>query len=183
MSIDIDDDREIPRFELIFRIFGMVPVLFLYSTVASTLTLSTILMIVFQQKYPKWWFRFKYHQKEYSMRVYAYCTYLVDQCPSTTDKQNVHVEIDFPGQDVSEKLSRWAPLYKIILGIPHMLCLFALFVAALVSVVFAWFAILFTKRYPKCLSNFVIGFLRWELRFEAYAILMVTDEYPPFSMQ
>jgi hypothetical protein len=57
-----------------------------------------------------------------------------------------------------------------------------LWIAAFVAVVVAWFAILVTGRYPRALFDFVVGVARWSLRVGAYAFLLVTDEYPPFSL-
>jgi hypothetical protein len=83
----------------------------------------------------------------------------------------------------STDLNRWLPLVKWLLAIPHYVVLAVLGVAALVCVVIAWFAILFTGQYPRGLFGFVVGVLRWSLRVRAYAFLMVTDQYPPFQFE
>src|SRR5665811_681769 len=107
-------------------------------------------------------------------------TLLTDQYPSTVEEQSVHLQFDYP--DVERDLNRWLPLVKWLLAIPHFIVLFVLFVAAFFAVVIAWFAILFTGRYPRGLFDFVVGVARWGLRVQAYATLLVTDRYPPFSL-
>lgn len=79
-------------------------------------------------------------------------------------------------------VGRWLWLVKWLLAIPHFIVLFFLSIAAFVSVVIAWFAILFTGRYPRGLFDFVEGVFRWWTRVVAYAFVLVTDEYPPFSL-
>ncbi|MCH7810534.1 MAG: DUF4389 domain-containing protein, partial [Chloroflexi bacterium] len=71
---------------------------------------------------------------------------------------------------------------KWLLAIPHYIVLFFLGVLAVIAVVVAWFAILFTGRYPKGLFDFVVGVGRWGLRVQAYSFLLVTDRYPPFRL-
>jgi hypothetical protein len=103
-----------------------------------------------------------------------------DRYPSTDDHQSVH--LDYPYPDVSRDLNRWMPLVKWLLAIPHYIILFFLTIAAFIAVVAAWFAILFTGRYPRELFNFVEGVFRWSNRVTAYALLLMTDVYPPFSL-
>ena len=72
---------------------------------------------------------------------------------------------------------------KWFLAIPHYVVLVFLYIASLVVVVIAWFAILFTGRYPRGMFDFVEGVTRWGVRVVAYAFTLVTDRYPPFSLQ
>lgn len=150
-------------------------------SVSAGLFLATVLMIVFRRRYPRWWFDFARELARFSGRVVAYVALLTDRYPSTVDEQSLHLEIDYP-EDV-ESLNRWLPLVKWLLAIPHYIILLALGVAALVVTVIAWFAILFTGRYPAGLFQFVVGVGRWGLRVQAYAFLLVTDRYPPFSLE
>ena len=74
------------------------------------------------------------------------------------------------------------PLVKWFLAIPHFLVLVVLLVGVIVAFVIAWFAILFTDRFPRPLFDYVVGVLRWWVRVSAYAIWLVTDRYPPFGL-
>ncbi|MGA7228880.1 MAG: DUF4389 domain-containing protein, partial [Acidimicrobiia bacterium] len=148
--------------------------------IVGGLFLATLLMIVFRQKYPRWWFDFALQLNRFSARVGAYLALLTDRYPSTVEEQSVHLDLDYP--DVERDLSQWMPLIKWLVAIPHYVILLVLFVITFFLVVVAWFAILFTGRYPKGIFDFVVGVGRWSLRVSAYAFLLVTDEYPPFSL-
>jgi len=147
--------------------------------IAGGLFAATVLMIVFRQRYPRWWFDFALELARFGTRVGAYLLLLTDQYPSTVEEQSVHLHIDYP--DVERDLNRWLPLVKWLLAIPHVIVLFVLSIGAFFAVVIAWFAILFTGQYPRGLFDFVVGVARWWLRVQAYASLLVTDRYPPFS--
>jgi len=150
------------------------------ATGAGVLALPVLLMIVFRQKYPRWWFDFNLQLARFSTRVMAYLALMSDVYPSTDEEQTVRLDLDYP--NVEQDLNRWLPLVKWLLAIPHYIVLFFLFIAAVVAVIVAWFAVLFTGRYPRAIFDFVEGVLRWGLRVEAYALLLVTDRYPPFSL-
>jgi hypothetical protein len=137
-------------------------------------------MLLFRQKYPQWWFDWNLALTRFSYRVTSYLALLRDEYPSTDEEQAVHVDVPYP--DAVRDLNRWLPLVKWFLAIPHYIVLFFLFIAAFVCVIIAWFAILFTGRYPEGLFNFVTGVLRWSLRVSAYAFLLTTDRYPPFRL-
>jgi hypothetical protein len=149
--------------------------------IAAGLFLATLLMILFRQRYPRWWFDFALELARFSTRIGAYLALLTDQYPSTVEEQDVHLDLDYP--DAERDLNRWLPLVKWLLAIPHYLVLIVLTVGALFAVVFAWFAILVTGRYPRGLFDFVVGVGRWGLRVQAYAFLLLTDRYPPFSLR
>lgn len=151
------------------------------TSIVGSLFLVTLLMILFRQRYPKWWFDFARELTRFSARVTAYFALVTDRYPSTVEEQSVHLEIDYP--DVERDLNRWLPLVKWFLAIPHFIILFFLGIGAFFAVVIAWFAILFTGSYPKGLFDFVVGVGRWSLRVYAYAFLLVTDRYPPFSLE
>jgi Domain of unknown function (DUF4389) len=84
---------------------------------------------------------------------------------------------------VNNDLNRWMPLVKWLLAIPHYIVLGFLAIGAFFAVVIAWFAILASGQYPRGLFDFVVGVGRWGLRVNAYAFLLVTDRYPPFSLR
>ena len=141
--------------------------------------LPLVLMLVFRQKYPRWWFDWNLNLLRFSNRITAYMALLDDRYPSTDEEQSVHLDFAYPD---ARSLNRWLPLVKWLLAIPHYFVLVFLWIAALFSIVLAWFAILFTGHYPRGLFDFVVGVLRWSNRVNAYAITLVTDQYPPFSL-
>jgi hypothetical protein len=147
---------------------------------AAFLFFGPLLMILFRQKYPRWWFDWNREVLRFENRITAYLALMDDHYPSTDERQSVH--LDFPYPDAQRDLNRWLPLVKWLLAIPHYIVLVFLWLAALVSVVIVWFAILFTGRYPRGLFEFVDGVLRWTNRVVAYAFVLVTDEYPPFRL-
>ena len=145
----------------------------------GVLVVPVLLMILFRGKYPRWWFDWNVELTRFSTRVSAYFLLLRDEYPSTDEEQAVHIEIDYP--DAERDLNRWLPLVKWLLVLPHYIVLAFLAVVLLAITVIAWFAIVFTGRYPRGMFNFVVGWNRWALRVSAYAFLLTTDRYPPFS--
>ena len=201
LTIDYPE-RLLNRLTSFFRIFTVIPIAIVISLLTSPgaswghhthnwsmgaasgvgiLFFSTLLMIVFQQKYPKWWFDWNLNITKFGARVLSYLTLVTDVYPSTDEEQAVHIDIPYP--DVKKDLNRWYPIFKWFLAIPHYIVLAFLIFAATVCVVIAWFAILFTGRYPIGIFDFVIGVYRWGLRVGAYAFMLVTDKYPPFSLE
>jgi len=150
------------------------------TSITGALFTVTLLMILFRRRYPRWWFDFALELARFGARVSAYLALVTDRYPSTVEEQSVHLDIDYP--DVERDLNRWLPLVKWFLAIPHFIVLAFLWIAAIVVVIVAWFAILFTGSYLRGLFDFVVGVGRWSLRVYAYAFLLVTDEYPPFSL-
>ena len=144
------------------------------------LVLPTALMLLFRRKYPRWWFDWNLELTRFSTRCLAYLSLLRDEYPSTDEEQAVHLELRYPE---AEELNRYLPLVKWLLAVPHYIVLAVLGVAAAFCVILAWFAILLTGRYPRGLFDFVTGVFRWSLRVGAYAFLLTTDRYPPFSLQ
>jgi hypothetical protein len=137
-------------------------------------------MIIVRMRYPRWWFDFSRELTRFEARVGAYMALLTDRYPSTVEEQSVHLDIEYP--DVERDLNRWMPLVKWLLAIPHYVVLAFLGIGAIFAIVAAWFAILVTGRYPQVLFDYVVGVGRWSLRVNAYAFLLVTDRYPPFSL-
>ena len=202
--LDIDYPETLDRLTSFFRLIWAVPIVVIVSFLTATgnetvitesgeqirstgggitagLFLATLLMIVFRVRYPRWWFDFAVQLSRFSTRIGAYVALLTDQYPSTVEEQSVHLDIDYP--DVERDLNRYLPLVKWLLAIPHYVVLAFLAIGVVVAVVIAWFAILLTGRYPRGLFDFVEGVLRWALRVEAYALFLVTDQYPPFSLR
>jgi hypothetical protein len=113
--------------------------------------------------------------------VGVYLLLIDDHYPSTTDEQSVHLKLDYP--NVDGELSRFMPIIKWLLAIPHWIVLFFLSIGALFGTIYAWFVILFTGRYPRDVFDFIVGVQRWYVRVLAYAVLLTTDEYPPFRLR
>jgi hypothetical protein len=199
-SVDYPD-RTLNRVSTAFRIFAVIPIAIVLGALSGeswgsgwngthgawfaaggggVLFVPTLLMILFRQKYPRWWFDWNLELLRFENRVAAYVGLLDDRYPSTDEHQSVR--LDFPYPDAKYELNRWLPLVKWLLAIPHYVVLFFLGIAAFVCVVLAWFAILFTGRYPRGLFDFVVGVARWGNRVTAYAFVLVTDEYPPFRL-
>jgi uncharacterized protein DUF4389 len=198
-SVDYPD-RPLNRLTTAFRIIVAIPILIVLGTVSGgtwarassrgstymavgaggLLFTGPLLMILFRQKYPRWWFDWNLELQRFTNRVWAYLALMDDRYPSTDQQQAVHLDYVYP--DAAHDLNRWLPLVKWLLAIPHYIVLILLWVAAIVVVLIAWFAILFTGRYPKGMFDFGQGVLRWGNRVLGYAFVLVTDKYPPFSL-
>jgi hypothetical protein len=193
-------DRNLDRLSTGLRVFWVIPIFIILGLVSGSsgynsygedggswglgaggvIVAATILMILFRQKYPRWWFDWNYELTHFSNRVGTYFALMRDEYPSTDDHQWVRLELPYP--DVERDLSRGLPLIKWLLAFPHYVVLFFLWIGVFFAVIFAWFAILFTGRYPRGIFDFVEGVFRWTLRVHGYAFLLVTDRYPPFRL-
>lgn len=200
MNIDYPD-RSLNRLTSFFRIFTVIPICIILGLITgpgfstkdpnatwqvglaagAVIFLPTLLMLLFQQKYPRWWFDWNVNITKFSTRVGNYFALMTDVYPSTDEEQSVHIEIPYP--DAKKDISPWMPLVKWFLAIPHYIVLFFLMVAVCVVWVIAWFAILFTGKYPRSFFDFILGVFRWSLRVTAYAFMLATDVYPPFSLE
>lgn len=200
VSLQIDyPDRDLNRATSIFRVILIVPIVILLVlvsgpsgdtanqawrfpfTAGGILFIPTLLMLLFRWKYPRWWFDWNLNLTRFCLRVGAYVTLLTDGYPSTDEEQAVHLTMRYPV--VTKELKVGLPLVKWFLAIPHYFILAFLFIGVIGAVLIAWFAILFTAKYPRGLFNFVVGVMRWALRVSAYAFILVTDVYPPFSLE
>ncbi|HEX7145169.1 MAG TPA: DUF4389 domain-containing protein [Gaiellaceae bacterium] len=193
-------DRDLDRLMTAFRIIVAIPILIVLGAIGGgwgswggggngewvaaggggILFFPTLLMIVFRQKYPRWWYDWNLELLRFQNRVAVYLGLMDDRYPSTDERQSVSLEFPYP--DAKQGLNRWLPLVKWFLAIPHYIVLVFLGLAAIVCVIIAWFAILFTGRYPKELFDFVVGVMRWGNRVAGYAFVLVTDQYPPFRL-
>jgi len=202
VRFDVDYPGQMDRLTTFFRLIWAIPILIVLGILANNggghyvdqaghtiqtggggitagLFVATALMIVFRQRYPRWWFDFAVELARFSGRVSAYLLLLTDVYPSTVETQSVHIDVDYPDMAT---LNRWLPLVKWLLAIPHYIVLVVLGLVAILATIVAWFAILFTGTYPRGIFDFVVGVGRWATRVWAYAFLLVTDAYPPFSL-
>ena len=200
-SVDYPD-RPLNRLTTAFRVFTVIPIAIVMATIGGIasgggyegssnaqtvaiggtglLFLPPLLMILFREKYPRWWYDWNLELLRFTNRIGTYVALMNDRYPSTDERQ--WVELDFPYPDAKRDLNRWLPLVKWFLAIPHYIVLFLLYLATIVVVIGAWFAILFTGRYPRGIFDFVEGVIRWHNRVVGYAFILITDRYPPFSM-
>jgi hypothetical protein len=201
-SVDYPD-RSLDRLTPAFRIFTVIPIAIVLAALggysgggdfdggdtgstialggAGLLFLPPLLLILFRQKYPRWWFDWNLELLRFTNRVGVYVALMDDRYPSTDEHQSVHLDFAYP--DAKEGLNRWLPLVKWFLAIPHYVVLFFLSIAVLFVVIGMWFAILFTGRYPRGMFDFVVGTTRWYARVNASAFWLMTDRYPPFSLK
>lgn len=195
-------ERQLDRLTSFFRVFTVIPILIVvgaivgYSTGYSEaaegsvniaisgvgiLFFPALLLILFRGRYPRWWFDWNLQLLRFLNRVAVYALLMDDRYPSTEDQQSVHLEFPYP--NVEADLNRGLPLVKWLLAIPHYIVLFFLHIGVVISAVIAWFAILFTGRYPRALFDYIEGVLRWHNRVIGYAFVLITDGYPPFRLK
>jgi Domain of unknown function (DUF4389) len=199
-SVDYPD-RQLNRLTTAFRIFTIIPIAIVLGALggysgqwggdgteysgfaaggAGLLFLPPLLLILFRRRYPRWWLDWNLELLRFTNRVGVYFALMNDRYPSTEDRQSVHLEFAYP--DAQRDLNRWLPLVKWLLAVPHYIVLLFLYIAVFFTVIAAWFAILFTGRYPRGIFDFVEGVIRWHNRVVAYAVILVTDRYPPFRL-
>ncbi|MGN6870210.1 MAG: DUF4389 domain-containing protein [Solirubrobacteraceae bacterium] len=198
-SVDYPD-RSLDRLSTAFRVFWVIPIAILAASIeggsfaaraggqgvryagggVGVLVVPVVLMLLFRKKYPRWWYDWNLQLARFSNRIVVYLALVDDRYPSTDEQQAVH--LDFPYPDAEHDLERGLPLIKWLMAIPHYVALFFLDIAAVIAAIIAWFAILFTGHYPRSLFDFLEGVIRWHNRVGAYAFLLITDEYPPFSL-
>ena len=195
-------DRRLNRLSSALRVFTAIPIAIVLTSIGgytsgwddpstsetttvvisgtSLLFLPPLLMILFRRKYPRWWFDWNLELLRFTNRVGIYMALMDDRYPSTDEHQSVRLDAPYP--DAREGLNRWLPLVKWLLAIPHYIVLAFLWLGLLIAVIVAWFAILFTGRYPRGLFDYVEGVIRWHNRVVGYALILVTDAYPPFRL-
>lgn len=198
VQLSVDYPESSDRLKALFRVILAIPIVIVLGAVGGytasgepqidqftaglvaggALIAGPLLMILFRQKYPRWWFDWNLELTRFSARVSSYLLLMRDEYPSTDEEQAVHVQIQYP--DVENDLNRFLPLVKWILALPHYIILAVLSSLAFLVVVVVWFAIIITGNYPRLAFTFIEGLLRWGARVAAYAFMLTTDRYPPF---
>jgi hypothetical protein len=192
-------DRDLNRLTTAFRLFTVIPIAIVLSAIGGATTVTTgagtttvaaggsgllvlppLLMILFRRKYPRWWYDFNLELLRFENRVGVYFALMDDTYPSTDERQSVRLDVPYPD---ATRLNRWLPLVKWLLAIPHYIVLFFLYIGAVIAMIVAWFAILFTGRFPRGIFDYLVGVGRWTNRVVAYAFILLTDEYPPFQLR
>lgn len=198
-SVDYPE-RKLNRVSSAFRIFAVIPIAIVAALLpgaeltgyaqsgssyggavagASLVVLPLVLMLLFRKKYPRWWYDWNLELLRFGNRIGVYVALMDDEYPSTDEQQAVHLDFAYPD---AERLERGLPLVKWLLAIPHYIVLFFLYIGVFFALIGAWFAILFTGNYPRGIFHFVEGVLRWHNRVVGYALVLVTDDYPPFRL-
>jgi len=195
-------ERQLDRLSSFFRIFTVLPIAIVVGAIVgfstsyrdagdTTVTIAVggigllflpvLLMILFRNKYPRWWFDWNLELQRFVSRVGVYALLMDDRYPATDAHQGVRLDYRYP--DVERELGRGMPLVKWLLAIPHYIVLAFLLIGVFFAAIIAWFAILFTGRYPRTLFDYIEGVLRWHNRVVGYAFALVTDQYPPFRLR
>jgi len=198
VDLTVDYPDKLSRLTTFFRLFTIIPIAIIFALLVAQgyendpdpsqshwlgigfVFVPVLLMLLFRRKYPKWWFDWNHNLLKFALRVSVYAHLLRDEYPSTDEEQAVHLTMSYP--DARQDINRWMPLVKWFLVIPHLVVLAFLEVAAGFCVFIAWWAILFTGRFPHGLHRFVVGVIRWSVRVFCYAVILTTDRYPPFSL-
>ena len=200
VQFSVDYQESSNRLSVLPRILLAIPILVVFAVIGGAidtgdselnealmplyaggfLLIGPLLMILFRKKYPRWWFDWNLELSRFTSRVTAFVLLLRDEYPSTDEEQSVHLQIEYPNAEAD--LHRILPIFKWLLAIPHYIALAVLGVLALLVTILAWLLILLTGRYPRGLFEFVVGVLRWGTRVGAYAFLLTTDRYPPFTL-
>jgi hypothetical protein len=183
LRYDVEYPERLSRWKIFVKwllAFPHVLIVGALGTVAYVMIFIAWFAILFTGRYPEGLFNFVVGVYRWNANVNAYTSLLRDEYPPFTmeaGRYPVTFEVDYPG-----RLSRWLIFVKWLLAIPNVIVLMVLGLAYYVTLIIAWFAILFTARYPEGLFRFGVGVQRWSLRVSAYAFYLFTDKYPPFSL-
>ena len=167
------------RLTTLVRLILAIPIIIISIFAAWQVIVPTFFMILFRNKYPRWWFDWNLEVLRFVSRVNSYVLLLRDEYPATDDEQAVHLDMPYPEEG---DINRFMPIVKWILAIPHFIVLYVLSLIVLVISFIAWLAILIVGRYPRGLFDFTVGVMRWSNRVTAYAFVLTTDRYPPFRL-
>jgi uncharacterized protein DUF4389 len=182
---DVEYPERLSRWKIFLKWLFAIPhfiIVYLLQIVAGLMVFVAFFAILFTKKWPRGMFDFMIQIQRWTMNTAVYALTLQrDEYPpfsGDTGEYPVLLEIDY-----DENLSRWQIFLKWLFALPHLIVLTFLAIAAYVVIVIAFFAILFTGRYPRGMFDFVTGVLRWSIRVNAYGYWLLTDRYPPFSLK
>jgi len=185
VRLEVDYPERLSRLLIFVKWLLAIPqfvVLYFLAIAQLFVAFIAFFAILFTKQYPRGMFDFVVLVQRWATNVSAYASLMRDEYPPFSGDAErypaVRLEIDYP-----ETLSRWLPFVKWLLAIPHFFALLFVGLAAGVVLLIAWFAILFTARFPRGMFDFAVGYLRWSVRVNAYAGLLVTDTYPPFALR
>ena len=183
LRYDVEYPEELSRWLILVKWLLAFPhfiILYLLGIASSVVGFIAFFAILFTKRYPQGLFDFVVNVNRWNANVMAYLMLFRDEYPPFSwepGEYAVTYEVDYP-----EEMNRWLPLVKWLLAIPHVIVLLLLFIAIYFVYIIAFFAILFTKRFPRGLFDFTVGVHRWNYRVSAYTALL-RDEYPPFSLR
>lgn len=184
VRFDVEYPEKLSRLLIFVKWLLAIPhflILYALTLVMYVIIFIAFFSILFTKKFPRGLFDFAVNILRWQANVYTYLLLLRDEYPPFSwepGQYPVTLEVDYPDQ-----LSRFGPWYKWLLVIPNIIALYFVLLVAYLLIFVAWFAILFTGRFPEGMFNFVVGALRWSFRSTAYAFYLLTDKYPPFSMK
>jgi hypothetical protein len=182
VHLDIEHQDEYSRFMPLIKWLLAIPhylVLLVLGIGALFVVIFSFFAVLFTGRYPKGMFDYMVGVHRWALRVVAYTDLMVDPYPPFTlaDDPDYPVQFDI---DYPEFVNRWRPLVHWLLVIPYAIVAYIIYYLGRILVFFAFFTILFTKRYPEGMFNIVQISLRWLARASAYENWMVT-RYPPFE--
>jgi hypothetical protein len=185
VRFDVEYPDRLSRWKIFVKWILAIPhfiIVYLLQLVANLMVLIAFFAILFTKKWPRGMFDFMVQIQRWSMNTLVYALTLQrDEYPpfsGDAGEYPVLLEIDY-----DENLSRWQIFLKWLFALPHLIVLVFLAIAAYVVVFIAFFAILFTGKFPRGMFDFVTGVLRWSIRVNAYGYWLLTDRYPPFSLK
>ncbi|TMK88856.1 MAG: DUF4389 domain-containing protein [Actinobacteria bacterium] len=187
-QLEFQGDRHIDRWRPLVQWLLAIPhlvIAYALRTLRNVLILISFFTVLFTKQIPRPLFDVIAMTFRYEWRATSYALFLHEDYPAfdfqpaaADDGVDSHSVMTFT---YPEQLSRWQPLVKWLLAVPHYVALFFLMIAAIVAVVVGFFAVLITGEYPEGIRDFLVGVTRWSLRVQAYVGLL-TDEYPPFAL-
>lgn len=191
VQVGFEADTHIRRWRPLVQWVLAIPQLLVSSALRSVrgvLALVSFFTVLFTCQIPRSLFDFMAMTYRYEWRVTTYTSFLRENYPPfdfTPVADDAAVPVRDPATfsiEYPTRLNRWLPLVKWFLAIPHLFVLVGLFIGAVFAGLAAFFAVIFTGRYPEGVRDYLVGVSRWSLRVQAYIGLM-TDAYPPFSLQ
>lgn len=177
VTFEVEYPEQLGRLSTFFRLLLAIPILIVLYLLGQGLIWAYWVGVLVRGRPVRWLFDANVAVLRFTFRSYAYFLLLTDRYPPFDGEWQVRYEVDHP-----ERLSRWRlVIWKTVTVIPHLIVLSFLFIGVAFAVFLAWFAVLFTGRYPRGLHAFVTGSLRWSARVFAYW-MSLTDEFPSFSL-
>lgn len=183
VQLNIDHQAEYSRFMPLIKWLLAIPhfiVLMFLGIAAYVVVVISFFAVLITGKYPKGMFDFVVGVTRWGFRVNSYILLMRDGYPPFSLQPDPDFGVDFDIAYPADGVNRWRPLVHWLLIIPFAIIASIIFYIAYVAVFFAFFTILFTKKFPKGLFDFVHVALNWNARSTAYSIWMTT-KYPPFT--